>query len=159
MEPRRRDRRCSVGLRVRGGDKEPRAPAPRPLHRRRTGQTVASPGRDYARALALSRAASDRRKYGLTETIALLLMNTCTIPGREEICWLRSILGTVLSPSLDGGGRARDLQPNTNQRATAGDDGRRWEDFDRGLLAAEAGGAVVVTAVKGQRYALVARCL
>ena len=71
---------------------------------------------------------------------------------------LRSILGTVLSPSLDGGGRARDLQPNTNQRATAGDDGRRWEDFDRGLLAAEAGGAVV-TAVKGQRYALAARSL
>ena len=107
----------------------------------------------------IMRARSLRRKYGLTETIALLLMNTCTIPGREEICWLRSILGTVLSPSLDGGGRARDLQPNTNQRATAGDDGRRWEDFDRGLLAAEAGGAVVVTAVKGQRYALVARCL
>ena len=79
----------------------------------------------------------------------MLLINT--ILGREEICWLRSILGTVLSPSLDGGGRAaRDLQPNTNQRATAGDDGRRWEDFDRGLLAAEAD-------VKGQRYALVAR--
>ena len=47
----------------------------------------------------------------------------------------------------------------TTDKPTVGDDGRRWEDFDRGLLAAEADGGV--TAVKGQSYALdrrAARC-
>ena len=82
----------------------------------------------------------------------------------REICWLRSSFGHC--PLLSDGGDGDRLRHvscylilPTTDKPTVGDDGRRWEDFDRGLLAAEADGGV--TAVKGQSYALdrrAARC-